>query len=357
MAAAEFLGIQPVIKEVTVYSYDTLFRGNRSSMVNASSYRTFDSPNCPVLATVGEHVEIQAHLIGTSDSAKVLTANTKVDAKIVILDVYPGMDAGIIEKLPRPPQIRGVLLRTYGMGTAPTSPEVLRALDALHQSGVVVMNVTQARSGRISHGQDPVSLRLFEQGVVSGIDMTAEAAYAKMVVLLSQEDNFERVSDLLQLERAGEQSQSIFHIHFDADETRQDEHVFRATLNPSRKVEREDLLSSNIERVSYIQLRLLGLEPVRPDQHGGNRMIELKVRLVDPAGRPKANVGQLKTDHLTWFARGRDTINIAYDITDAKDRLLSRDHIPSTLVQLQTNEPIKWKRASIAMFTSVRDGR
>jgi L-asparaginase/archaeal Glu-tRNAGln amidotransferase subunit D len=130
LAAAESLGITPVVPEVAVYCYDTLFRGTRVSMMNASSYRTFDSPNFPPLATVGEHIETQAHLVKPRGSPKVLTVRNRVDAKVVILDVFPGMDAAIFENLHQT-NSKGVLLRTYGMGTAPTSPSVLEALDAL----------------------------------------------------------------------------------------------------------------------------------------------------------------------------------------------------------------------------------
>jgi L-asparaginase len=368
LAASGYLGLKPIIREVTVYSYDTLFRANRASMVSASSYRTYDSPNFPSIATVGEHIEIQSHLVRAPDESKMLIANTKVDAEVVILDVFPGMRPAIINGLARNVErareannenvpIRGVLLRTYGMGTAPTSSSVLDALQKLNESDIVVMNVTQARSGRISHGQDPVSLRLFEQGVISGVDMTAEAAYAKMVVLLSQVEDFHEVSDLLQLERAGEQSQSIFHIHFDANQTREDDTnpgIFQAILSP-RPVNEVHLLRSHIGRVSYIQLRLLGLEPVTGDNKPVSRTIELDVSLVDPDGPANSEVARLKSDLLRWVARGRRTINMAYDITDAKDRLLSLDKIPSTRVRLRTNEMVRWKRASIAIFTTVED--
>jgi L-asparaginase len=368
MAASGYLGLKPVIREVSVYSYDTLFRGNRASMVNASSYRTYDSPNFPPLASVGEHIEIQSHLIRPSGESKVLAANIKIDAEVVILDVFPGMRAGIIKGLAKNvesakesrdvSQIRGVLLRTYGMGTAPTSPAFLDALQKLNESEIVVMNVTQARSGRISHGQDPVSLRLFEHGVISGVDMTAEAAYAKMVVLLSQEEDFHRVSDLLQIERSGEQSQSIFHIHFNANQTRDDESSegYRGILRPAREADEFHLLRNNIERVSYIQLRLLGLEPVTPDNKPVTRTIELDVELVDPTQKRNSAPVHLKHDLLRWSVKGRKTINIAYDITEAKDRLLSKNQIPSTDLQLRTGEEVRWKRASIAIFTTVAEG-
>jgi L-asparaginase type I len=358
LAASASLGLEPEIPEVCVYSYDTLFRGNRTSMASASSYRTFDSPNFPPIASVGEHIEIQAHLVRVSGTAQLLTLRNKVDAKVVILDVFPGMGASIIHNVrEKETGIKGVLLRTYGMGTAPTSASVLEALEGLSDAEIVVMNVTQARSGRISHGQDPVSLRLFEQGVVSGVDMTAEAAYAKMVILLSEKDDATEAGDLLQIESCGEQSQSIFHIHFDANQTREDESgdgAFRALLRPTREqVVGQDKIKQNLRGISYIQLRLLGLEPMKEDNKPVNRTIELEAALIDESREPNAVVAHLKTDILRWFAKGRNTINVAYDITPWRDQLLSPDRIPSTMLRLQTNEAVRWKRASIVIFAGL----
>jgi len=382
-AAAGSLGIRPVISGVAVYSYDTLFRGSRSSMSSATAYRSFDSPNFPSLATVGEHIEIQSHLVSMEKMAHVLTTKEKVDARVVILDVYPGMDAAIFHGLrsdqgsgdedlvegakpggdvvdsgkEQNPRIRGVLLRTYGMGTAPTSESVLKALRQLTDSGIVVMNVTQARSGRISHGQDSVSLRLFEQGVISGVDMTAEAAYAKMVVQLSERDDYLERSDVLQIEAAGEQSQSIFHIHFDANETRVEKGAsgtYRALLSPSREVVEAPRVRQDIELVDYIQLRLLGLEPGRLEDVGRNWSTEIDISLVDPTdGKVIAHV---KHDTLRWFSEGRETINKAYDITSFRNKLISRDKVATTYVRLESHQPVRWRRASIAIFAHVERG-
>jgi len=358
LAASASLGIRPLIPEVCVYSYDTLYRGNRVSMVNASSYRSFDSPNFPPLGTVGEHIDIQTHLVREPSQTRVLNVKAKVDAKVVILDVFPGMDAGIISSLTKDRALRGVLLRTYGMGTAPTSPAVLSALQKLTENKIVVMNVTQARSGRISHGSDPVSLRLFEQGVISGIDMTAEAAYAKMVVLSSDQSVSDDVADLLQIETCGEQSLSIYTIHFAAGETKEDEGEAsaRAFLRPIKSVTQSHQIQ--IDRIRHIQLRILGVAPALPEEGKPvNRTIELEAFLVDPHAEPrpgqKSAAFHLKTDILRWSARGRPTINIAYDITFGRDRLLSPDQIPSSILQLETNEPIRWRRLNILIYHSI----
>lgn len=355
LAASESLGIAPVVPEVCIYSYDTLYRGSRVCMVDASSYRAFDSPNFPPLATVGEHIDIQQHLIpGRSGSQ--MNLRKSVSDRVTILDVFPGMNARILHSLAGADDGRGVLLRTYGMGTAPTSKEVLKALDSLTKAGKVVMNVTQARSGRISTNEDPVSLRLFEQGVISGVDMTSEAAYAKMVVLLSEYPDSEMVADMLQIAECGEQSISVFNIHYQPGQTTGSQASVNcfARLKKSKSVVGEHLLNAeNFKNIKYIQLRMLGVEPVvKEEGTTPNRTIDFEALLADPAAEESAGMYSMNTDTLRWSSQTRPTINIAYDITKHKNRLISPNDIPSTILVLETNEPIKWKHLSILIYVS-----
>lgn len=356
-AGSATLGMQTV-PEVALYSHDTLFRGNRASMVHASSYRSFDSPNFNPLATVGEHVEIQAHLLRTPLTARRVNLRVSVSAKVYVLDVYPGMDAAIIGSLAEVPNLRGVLLRTYGMGTAPTSTPVLESLARLVDSGIVVMNVTQARSGRISHGEDPVSLRLFEQGVISGVDMTAEAGYAKMVVILGEIQDPKEAEELLQLAYCGEQSQSIVHYHFHPgcteeafDEDGSPTGMYSAVLEPElgRSLVGRTRIERSPDSIKHIQLRLLGVQPVNDTETRVNRAVDFDAHLVDKSQRLDDHVFVLKQDVLRWPASGRPTINMAYDITLARDHVMN----PDTRLHIETNEAIRWKRLYVSLFADV----
>lgn len=360
LAALKSLGFKTIIPEVTVFSHDTLFRGNRVCMVHASSYRAFDSPNFSHLCSVGEHINFQSHLIRMQSKSTHLALRGDVDAKVIILDVFPGMDSGIIKSLVAKDRmkIKGVLLRTYGMGTAPTSEDVLDALNELKNSGIIVMNVTQARSGRISHGSDPVSLRLFEQGVISGVDMTAEAAYAKMVVYLSETNkSTDYIQNNLQIEECGEQSVSIFNIQYDSGSTIENEEYPDKCI-ATLKTENDFVGSHRLEYdlIKNIQLRILGLEPVdKEDGKPINRTIEMELSLVDPSGEPRKITTQLRTDILRWSINGRSTINTAYDVTDAKDKLLSPTMKPSTYLLIETNEKVKWKYCQFVIFAKSKD--
>lgn len=97
IAAGKALGLA-LIPEVTIFLHDTLYRGNRTSMSSATSYKAFTSLNYPPLASVGEHIDIASHLINEAKD-KVPSFYDRTDAKVEIIDVFPGMTAGVIEGL------------------------------------------------------------------------------------------------------------------------------------------------------------------------------------------------------------------------------------------------------------------
>ena len=403
-AGAHTLGIEPVVPEVTIYSHDSLFRGNRASMVSASSYRSFETLNCPTLAVMGSTVDIQSHLLLDHRIGKRLNLRKDATAKVHIIDVFPGMDPRILrtilesnrELIERQGEnrgaargskeaanktdatnktdvtsktdiaavgemglwndtelTRGVLLRTYGLGTAPTRRGFLEAIEELVESGVVIVNVTQARSGRITYSPDPLSLRLFEKGVVSGVDMTAEAAYAKMVTLLSRESNSRVVADRMQIEMCAEQSQSIFTVHFGPGETVKDEELPKPTalLERMHEVTQRDLLDRG-SRIHNIQLRVFGITPEPKPKQPFSRIIEFDAYVVDREHEKPKIVADLKREHtLAWNDRGRmPTINVSFDITSSRDQLLSA----GSMLRFDSNEAIRWKHASVVVYAEIR---
>jgi len=360
IAGAASLGLGTPVPEVTVCSYDSLFRANRCTMVHASSYRAFDSPNYPTLATLGEHIEIQNDLKRSPSRTKRVVLRKNVNSTVTILDVFPGMNQYIIEHLTKTEGLKGVLLRTYGLGTAPTMKKgILDALEKVVNANIVVMNVSQARGGRISFNQDPVSLRLFEHGVISGVDMTAEAAYAKMVIELSnpskkevktKKEKREIAEDLLQINTCGEQSLSILHFHFKPGCTeKQSDGTYRAILEPLREMEGRHLLINNHDKITYIQLRILGVEPTEITETRVNRVIDFDAHLVSKQQKDNEISITLRKDVLRWFSTGSRTINVAYDITNSIEHLLN----PDTVLRIDTIESIKWKKLTIAIYANV----
>lgn len=234
------------------------------------------------------------------------------------------------------------------MGTAPTSPEVLAALNKLHQSGVYIQNVTQAHSSRVSFNADPVSLRLYEHGIISGLDMTAESAFAKMVTVLSDQRNIKKGKDYcenkLQENIAGEQSQSIKSFHFkhgnvtDKDTNIGDFFFKRLTPTSSGDFEFQD-----INRIKNIQLRILGL---KKDSNG----IEIILRFLkmdENSSELKLSncIEIIKKKRIPWNKK-KGSVNESFDITNHKKDIFGKD----STFYISSDNNFSWKKISLQVF-------
>ncbi|CAE7581786.1 unnamed protein product, partial [Symbiodinium microadriaticum] len=176
-----------VIPEVTIYFDNRLIRGNRSRKVNAVDFAAFDSPNLKPLAELGTSIDIDWSKI-LRPSHEPFRAWTVLGDNVGCFRLFPGISANAIRALTAPP-MRGVVLESFGTGNAPDDrPDILEAIQEACDRGVVIVNVTQCTKG--TAGQFYATGHAISQaGVVSGIDMTAECALAKLNYLLSH-DNY-----------------------------------------------------------------------------------------------------------------------------------------------------------------------
>ncbi len=178
---------QPIVPEVCIYFNSLLLRGNRATKQESVQFNAFSSENYPHLATAGVSIDYNRPFIRPHQPDQPLRIRTALDPNVTILKLFPGITQPVVESILGIPALRGVVLETFGAGNAPTDGWFLGALKAAIDRGVLMINVSQCEGGRVTQGRYQTGKQLEQIGVVSGADITTEAAITKLMVLLGRE--------------------------------------------------------------------------------------------------------------------------------------------------------------------------
>lgn len=170
--------------EVCVYFEYKLLRGNRTVKINAEHFEAFDSPNFPPLAEAG--VQIRYHQKVNCKVENNLKVHENMSSSVALLKLFPGISLDLVKSLLNS-NCKGIVLETFGTGNASTDYEFLSAIESAIHKGKIILNISQCLAGAVSQGLYETSSQLEKLGVVSGKDMTTEAAITKMMFLLAQD--------------------------------------------------------------------------------------------------------------------------------------------------------------------------
>ncbi|HON17848.1 MAG TPA: asparaginase [Salinivirgaceae bacterium] len=192
-----------VVPEVAIYFETKLYRGNRTTKHNAEHFNAFSSDNYPVLAHAGIHIHYFRENILYEKPGK-FQVNTKMDNNVMILKIFPGIKPEIIRQTTQIPELRGIVLETFGSGNAPTTPEFISAIKELCKRNVIVLNVSQCRAGSVNMKSYETGIALLEAGVVSGHDITTEAAITKLMFLLGNYNDIDEIKFQIKKSISGE---------------------------------------------------------------------------------------------------------------------------------------------------------
>lgn len=204
--AASYDDDTALVPEVAICFENRIFRGNRTSKINAENFNAFISGNYPMLGEIGVKIKFNNAFIA-KPSFKNLKVHKELSPRVGILKLFPGMPDAYTRPVLLQEELDVIILETFGSGNAPTTSSFVKNIHEAVSSGKVLFNVTQCKGGMVEMGKYAASLPLMNLGVVSGNDITTEAAIAKAMFLLGQGYKDKELATMLQKPLRGEMNQ------------------------------------------------------------------------------------------------------------------------------------------------------
>jgi L-asparaginase len=194
---------QSIVQEVAVYFEYSLYRGNRSSKISANQFEAFSSPNYAELAKAGVNIEYNYDKLYRTTLPE-LVYNPKMSSRVALLKIHPGFPVKAYASLFDRKETDAIVLETFGSGNAPSDETFRKFIKNYIEEGGIVLNITQCSSGSVQQGKYQTSSFFTSVGVISGNDLTTEAALTKMMHILVHSNKVSSLKKLLEMNFCGE---------------------------------------------------------------------------------------------------------------------------------------------------------
>ena len=205
--ATDYEDGKAIVPEVCIFFEDTLFRGNRTTKKNAEHFNAFNSYNYPPLAKAGVHIKYFRTYIHYPEPEKSLVLNTISNQQVAILKIFPGITQSTVHAILNIPDIKAVVLESFGSGNAPRYDWFYQELKAAINMGVIIVNRSQCSTGSVEMGRYETSLNLVTAGVISASDCTIEAIITKLMYLMGETNDLEEIKQKLSKSLCGEMTE------------------------------------------------------------------------------------------------------------------------------------------------------
>lgn len=175
-----------VVREVAILFEDFLWRGNRSTKHSSDNFNAFSSNNYPALASIGMGIHYNMQLLLNEEPKGKFRVNYGMDTNVMVMDLFPGIQENVVRHMLNTPGIKGVIIKTFGAGNGPDDPWFIDALREAVNRGIVIVNVSQCSNGRVEPELYQSGAKIKDSGVISGHDLTSEAAITKLMYLFGR---------------------------------------------------------------------------------------------------------------------------------------------------------------------------
>ena len=140
IAAATDINDAPMVQEVAILFENYLWRGNRSTKMSADNFNAFKSNNYRPLAKIGLGIHFSEDALMRAVIKRPLKVRYELDTNVMFLDLNPGISEEILRHQLGTPGIKGIVLKTFGAGNAPTAQWFTDAIREAVDRGIVILN-------------------------------------------------------------------------------------------------------------------------------------------------------------------------------------------------------------------------
>ncbi len=204
IAAAKHEDGKSMVPEVGIYFNGHLLRGNRTTKQSADEFDAFESFNYPHLVEAGVNITYHEEQILKPDFSKPISPHFRRDNNVIVFTIFPGIREDLVRHIIATPNLRSIVMRTYGSGNAPQRPWLLNALKEATNNGKIIINISQCMAGKVEMGRYDTGYQLKSAGVLSGYDSTVESAVTKLMYLQARFDDQDTIREYMRKSIRGE---------------------------------------------------------------------------------------------------------------------------------------------------------